>query len=110
MMTHRPGNSSLPIRSFHTAKPRSSQVKQEASPIGIGRSSDPSTPILSGTCPYFTSLDWLIWAKYRGVVASSLSAGGSSPGTTLRHFTAPGRLTSFSKVQISASALPASQP
>ena len=38
-MTHRPGISSLPIRSVHTASPFSSWVRHDASPIGMNLSS-----------------------------------------------------------------------
>ena len=46
-----PRNSSLLIRSVHTASPFSSQVTQYASPIGMNLSSASRTPIEPGTCP-----------------------------------------------------------
>ena len=67
MMTHRPAISCFPIRSVQTASPFSSQVRHDASPIGMGLSGASRTPIEPGTSPYRIGPFWLMWAKHRGM-------------------------------------------
>jgi hypothetical protein len=69
MMIHRPGMSAPWTRRRHNAKPSSVQPIAEASPIGIGLSSDSGTPIEPGTWPYLTGPEVLTLVKYVGLIA-----------------------------------------
>src|SRR5271157_1179037 len=82
-MIHRPGISSLPIRSVHTASPLSSQVTQCAPPIGMNWSEASRTPIEPGTSPYRIGPFWLMWAKYDWLMVRPIGAWPYAKGRSI---------------------------